>query len=154
MKQIYLENLDKNKPYLLVFLDTLKSKKSLYYHDILLWWQKFFKQIKINVYIVTPDEIEENKKIKYMYHSSYRYISCKDKNILIKFGVYSLKNVFGNDYEVINANMMLIDDGKAVKVSKRINQKALKEIFFMALRLQCENFLKKVEKVVDTTEKL
>ena len=146
-----LLKMEKDEVYVFITFDSLKKKKGGQYHDLVLWWSRYFADREIPLYIGTRDSFEELKKIKLDYGSNIEYISFKEAKDV---SWMQEKLVFGNCYQILSSNIFVISEQKIVKIYKRINEKSLESAYFTALDAKYKNFLKKFKKTIDITQKL
>ncbi len=141
-----------NEPIFCVTLDSLKTEKSLNYHDTFLLWQESFDTFRIPIIMITPDSEEYLNKIKRMYHSNIEY--AQDIDSFKDLGSITNKNVYGKDYQIIQSAMYVLVNGKVIHSSKRIHNESIKKLYIKAIHCKTKIFLKNLKNSVDIPSNL
>lgn len=144
-----LLELKQNEPYILLFIDSLKKRRSRNYHDLFVSWSNCFKEAQINVYIVV-EEVKDKKEL----NSNFIYISECDDEVFDAFHIYQKKYIFGKEHIIYRSCFYVIYETKIIKHCKRINQVTLEEALFLALEKKNEKKYKKIKKMIDMNKKL
>ncbi|MCF0105598.1 MAG: hypothetical protein HUJ53_02420 [Holdemanella sp.] len=140
--------------YVILYLNSLKTNRSLYYHDCLIEWSMLFNRIHLPVYIVSNDDPSILKDIKKRYNSDFIYCSNPANDIFIKKNLYKDKVIYGKKYRTIYTQIELVHNDKIIYTSKRINKNTITSLYLMAVDIKYALFLTKLQKDIDTLGKL
>lgn len=144
-----LLKLKHDEPYILLFLDCLKKKRSGNYHDLFVSWTNCFQEAQIQVFIVMK-KIDDKKEL----NSHFVYIDNCDDEVFDDFHIYQNKYIFGKEHTIYKSCFYVICETKIIKVYKRINQMTLEEALFLAIDKKNEKKDKKIKKMIDMNKKL
>lgn len=83
------------------------------------------KQKGISILGISPDDETSHKKFRDKFQLPFPLIADPQKKIIMKFGVWGEKNLYGKKYEGLHRTSFLIDEvGKIVQIIRRPKNKA------------------------------
>lgn len=93
-----------------------------------------FKNLKAVIIGVSPDTVSSHLKFKKKYKLPFTLLSDEDKKVVVKYGVWKQKIMFGNKYMGVERTTFVIDEeGKIKKVFSKVrlakhNEQLLEEL--------------------------
>ncbi len=128
--------------HILVVFDSLYEKKSFVPHDHLLKWKDAFQELKIPVYVISPDDRY------HVAHSSFHYVYNMDRSLYIKYDLIRTKYVFGKEYHLIYPCMLLMDGTQVITKTYRLNERGIGQVYLKALRIRYMQKKEKIERML------
>lgn len=74
-----------------------------------------FKKVKTVVIGISADSVESHKKFESKYKLPFTLLSDEKKEVVIKYGVWKEKNMYGRKYMGIERTTFIIDKGGLIK---------------------------------------
>lgn len=83
-----------------------------------------FKNSKAQVIGISPDSCESHQKFILNHGLQVMLLSDKDKKVLMKYGVWSKKSMYGRDYFGVERTTVLVDpEGKVAHIWNKVSVK-------------------------------
>ena len=127
--------------FILVCIDSLRSKKGQLYHDLWMVWNELFASLRIPIWILTRDSPEDNLQIKSLYHSQLKYATCIDLSLYQQLHAYKIKEVFSKPYAMVYPYAYIIYDHHIYKTIKRMNMNTICDLYLAVLDIKYRKFV-------------
>lgn len=124
---------------LVTTLDSLKKEKGRQYLDQWLYWEPYFSQINVPVWILSEDSPAELYQLQEALITKLHF-SHASKETLETLRSIQSKSVFGKDYLIVKPQILLFYQKKVVYKASRTNQKTIGEAYLKALDIRYKIF--------------
>ena len=89
--------------------------------------EEFYSELKakgFEVLGVSPDAAEKQVRFKEKYNLSYPLIPDTEKKLIMDYGIWGPKKLYGREYEGLHRTTFIIDeDSKILKIIKKVKTK-------------------------------